>query len=851
MTKSSAHNGAAAANSEAARAELESNPFRSQVMRLVREMASAWARGECPRAEDYLARYPDLCGNPEAAVRLIYEEVCLREDLGQRVSPQEVVSRFPQWQAELEVLLDCHQLLNAAEEPSFPEVGETLGGFRLLAVLGSGAEGRVYLGSQSPLADRPVVLKVTQREGQEHLALARLQHTHIVPLYTAEDYLSENLRLLCMPYLGGAVLSQLLDGLQGLSPGQRTGLDLVRALDQAQASVPVVVPATGPARQFLALASYPHAVCWIGACLADALHYAHERGLVHLDLKPSNVLITNDGQPMLLDFHLARASLLANDAPPPCLGGTPGYMSPEQRAAMAAVRWRRPVPAAVDARSDVYSLGLVLYETLGGDALAAGSGAPPNLCARNPQVSPGLADILGKCLAPQACDRYATAGALAADLRRYLSDLPLKGVSNRNWRERWHKWRRRKPHALGLAGLMLAMVLTLLAAGGVLLQQNDQRLRHAEAALAAGRAEMQSGHGAQAVQTLMRGLDLARGAPGGGELTRLLECDLRRARRALAAQQLHAAADRMRFLLDADSLAHRELQALETQCGKIWQARELILDNSQTALEPEMEQRLRTDLLDLAILWADLRVRLTEGDHQTRRDALQVLAEAETLFGPSQALFRERQAHAQALELPEVAQAAAFDMSTIAPKTAWDHYALGRFLLRTGQLDAAAAALQQAVDLQPSSFWPHFYAGLCACRMQQHAQAIAAFTACLTIAPDSAPCYHNRALAEAALGRLDRALSDCSRALDHEPRLAAAALNRGVLHYRQQRYAEAIADLERALACGADPGTIHYNLALAYLGQQDRRAALTCAERALQHNPGHQSARELLTRLQR
>src|SRR4029079_17314617 len=105
--------------------------------------------------------------------------------------------------------------------------------------------------------------------------------------------------------------------------------------------------------------SYVESVVWLGGCLADGLAHAHERGVLHRDLKPANVLLTDEGQPMLLDFNLAEDAR-AGGPGAAAVGGTLGYMAPEHLEAY------RGSPRAVDARSDLYSLGVILFELLTG-----------------------------------------------------------------------------------------------------------------------------------------------------------------------------------------------------------------------------------------------------------------------------------------------------------------------------------------------------------------------------------------------------------------------------------------------------------------------------------------------------
>jgi serine/threonine protein kinase/Tfp pilus assembly protein PilF len=805
---------------------------------LVAQMADAWRRGERRPAEEYLARHPELRRHPEGAVRVIYEEVCLREGLGAAVPVSEVVRRFPQWRAELELLLDCHGLLRPPRPTVLPEAGETLGDYRLLAELGRGSLGRVFLASQPALADRPLVLKVTPSQGHEHLSLARLQHTHIVPLYAAHEFPDRNLRVLCMPYLGGLPLAQVLARLEGRPPGQRDGRSLVEALDQAPAASEAGTD-RGPARAFLARVSYAEAVCWVGACLADALAYAHERGLVHLDIKPSNVLLAADGQPLLLDFHLAREPVRAGEMAPDWLGGTRGSMSPEQQAALAAVRDGRPVPADVDGRSDVYSLGLLLYEVLAGPVPQAGP--LPRLHRRNPQAGLALSDLIHKCLERDPRRRYPGAAALADDLRRQLRNLPLNGVRNRSLGERWRKWRRRRPNALALAVLWLVVLAGTAGVGVAGLTLRAEQAREVLAALAEGRRQLEDREYAEAMRTLSRGLDLAEGVPGEKALAGELGRQLRRARRGLAAENLHHLAEELRFrFADAPPAAAIDLgrgRALDRHCGEVWDQRDLLADRA-APVAPETEAAIPEDLGDLALFRADLRVRLAPA---ARRDAARAgaardLAEAEALCGPSPALARARRAYAGEAG-PELDPA---------PRTAHDYCALGRSLLQEGRPAEAAAALDRAVELHSGGFWPNFYQGVCAFRRGRYDEAVAGFRVCVALAPRRAECFYNRGLAREQLGLKAAALRDYDRAVELDPGFAPAALNRGLLHYAEGRYARARADLLRAAELGADPAAVRYDLALVALAEKDWAGARASLEQALEQDPGHARARELL-----
>jgi tetratricopeptide (TPR) repeat protein len=268
-------------------------------------------------------------------------------------------------------------------------------------------------------------------------------------------------------------------------------------------------------------------------------------------------------------------------------------------------------------------------------------------------------------------------------------------------------------------------------------------------------------------------------------------------------------------------------------------------------LTPEAARRLEMDLLELAILWANLRVRLAPERQSAlrRREALDVLAEAEAQFGSHAVLERERQSYAEALGLDDLARTAARRGATLVPGTAWEHYALGRSLFDAGDLEAAVRQFAASSNLQPQDLWSRFSLGLCAYRLRHFDAAVAAFDVCVALAPRTAECYYNRARAHAALGHTEAALGDYDHALALAPDLAVAALNRGVLLFRQGRYPEALADFQRALAGKVRPAIVHYNLALTYLAQNNHGAASTNLQAALRLAPGEKAFHDLECRL--
>lgn len=318
----------------------------------------------------------------------------------------------------------------APADPLSIEPGGRIGEFVVERTLGKGGFGVVYLARQISL-DRHVALKVVAGEGGaadgEGRSLARLEHDHIVQVYAEAFDPVLRVRLLCMQYVAGTTLSTLARELNKFRPGRWTGPDLLAVLDNLGLPPVLFDPQAMRDRDRLAAADHVEAVCRIGEQIARALEHAHERGVLHRDVKPANVLVSRYGRPLLADFNLATRD--ADDTA--AFGGTLAYMAPEH---LDAFNPECNTPhEAVDAGSDLYSLCVVLWELSSGDRpfpspggtierdelpgalrklAAQRRGTPP----QNPPLDRRLRRALARGLSPEPTDRYASAGHLAETL---------------------------------------------------------------------------------------------------------------------------------------------------------------------------------------------------------------------------------------------------------------------------------------------------------------------------------------------------------------------------------------------------------------------------------------------------
>ena len=353
-------------------------------------------------------------------------------------------------------------------------MGETLDDFDLLTRLGRGAFATVFLARQQSM-QRLVALKVSADRGNEPQTMALLDHPHIVRVFDQRRLPDRRIRLLYMQYVPGGTLQSVVDAIKRLPPSMRTGVRLLEVIDQALSERGESPPTDSPLRDRLATASWPQVVCWLGSRLAVALAYAHQRGVLHRDVKPANVLLTADGTPKLADFNISYCSKVEGASAAAYFGGSLAYMSPEQLEACNPAHERDADD--LDARSDIYSLGVLLWELLTGSRPfpdcppssdwtrtlatmldARRSGVAAEQVAQLPRdCPPGLKQILLGCLAEDRDKRWRSAAQLSRQLELALEPQVMRLLRPRPGA--WRNWVRRYPLAAMFAACLAPNVV--------------------------------------------------------------------------------------------------------------------------------------------------------------------------------------------------------------------------------------------------------------------------------------------------------------------------------------------------------------------------------------------------------
>jgi serine/threonine protein kinase/tetratricopeptide (TPR) repeat protein len=759
-------------------------------------------------------------------------------------------------------------------------------GYDILAELGRGGMGVVYKARDRRL-QRLVALKMVlagahagavglARFRAEAEAAAKLTHANIVQIYETGEH--EGRPFFSLEFVDGGSLEQRLAG----NP------------------------------------TNPRAAAELIETLARAMQVAHERGIVHRDLKPANILLArlssqssivrtrgSDSQslppdhwsrattPKIADFGLAKH--LDDDSSQTKSGtilGTPSYMAPEQ----AEGRSRDVGPAA-----DIYALGAILYELLvGRPPFRAGNPidtirqvveqepVPPRQL--EPRVPLDLQTICLKCLEKMPTRRFATAGALADDLRRFIDGDPIQARPTPGWERAW-KWAKRRPAAVALLAVstlaVVAMVLFIawhnISLRGKLdtaiNQERRARQREMDALaqhrLALVQQEAQKLYDSARVAVAARDwtaarLDLEKAlltiggesalqtvkAPAEELLDHVKkELSVEAARRASG--QRHASyvklRDQAQFLgtlytgMDLAANLQAARASVEAALGVygVVAGRE-----GPPELDPYLSAPERASVLEdcaaLLLIFAETQAQSSSSAGQAEREqflqkALLGLDQAQRLGAPRRACELRRARYLRLLGHETEAKKAELAAAKTALSNVVDHFLMADELYRREQFAEAIHEFDHVLAQKPGHFWAQYLGALCLLRQQRPAEARALLSACMAQRSDFVWLYLVRGFAQEELQAWPEADADFEKAAaiasDDNARYVLA-VNRGVLRIRTGRIDDAIRDLSTAIKLKPEAYQAFVNLAQAYRASGKLAQALEPLNRAIELQPG-------------
>jgi tetratricopeptide (TPR) repeat protein len=753
----------------------------------------------------------------------------------------------------VEILLRAHQASNSLIDGPAPDVvatiddpiterpGTVIGPYKLMEQIGEGGMGLVFVAEQTHPVRRKVALKVIK---------PGMDTRHVVARFEAER---QALALMDHPNI-----AKVLDGGETASGRPYFVMELVKGV---------------PITQYCddnRLTPRERLELFVPVC--EAVQHAHQKGIIHRDLKPSNVLVaSHDGKPVVrvIDFGVAKAVGQRLTEKTVYTGlvqmiGTPLYMSPEQ-AGMSSLD--------VDTRSDIYSLGVLLYELLTGTTpfdqerlgaagydeirriireeeparpstrLSTLAQAASTVCANRRSDPRTLSRLIRgeldwvvmKALDKDRNRRYETASAFAADVQRYLRDEPVQAFPPSAW-YRCRKFARRNKGRLAAAGILLLFLVFLGGVAGWVAADRAARRKDAER-----RAEMALAKASDLLRQERWSEALNYAEQAEAVLVASASAELRGQAGRLR-QDLEMAQDleQARLMWSFRPDGHHDIAANDAAFAEAFQRYQLDVDalDIREAAQRVQVSAIRQQLIGALDYWALIGKRQEQQGRKVhdwqRRLAVARAADPDRWRNRLRDALAENDARA----LEEVLQSASVDDW---PPATVD--LLGHLARRTAVAGQAADLLRRAQQRKPSDFWINVtLSGLLNEQPRLREDALHYAGIAVALRPQSAQAHANLAGYFAQLGKWDESIAECHTALAIDPNCDTAHGNLGNALSHQGNWDEAVVEHRKALAIDPNDAITHYNLGQTLLEQNRRDEAIDCFRKAIALDPNYAEA---------
>lgn len=695
---------------------------------------------------------------------------------GERVDPAAFAARFPEHEADLLLALDALLALEdtRSREDVDGAVPARIGSYRVVRQIGRGGMGVVLEAVEEPLGRR-VALKILPPEQMES-AVARERFRREAKLASQLDHAG-----IATIFGTGVDADQPWIAMRFVE-GESLAQKIAQARDRDDPCIRLDPPASSGRERTLRVAD-----CLAGVALA--LQYAHDRGIVHRDVKPSNIVITPDGAPVLLDFGLAigaesDAATLTRTGQ---TAGTPAYLPPE------LVSGERARP---DALSDLYALGVTLYECLTlrrpfeeptQIALyrAIASGVTSNVRAHNRDIPRDLAVVVATAMEREPARRYSSAAALATDLEAVAAGRPILARPV-PFHGRILRWARREPRQATLVSLLAIAVVGLAVFGGSWWSSRDR-------VLAANRMDRDRRY----EQDLQDGYaNLA---------TRRVENAERNFSHALSLRpdSIEALVGRAVVLIED----HREVEAdtllASAPDSSAMEAMRAVAKGRSPDLDLGAEWLANASSIELFVDGMRISKQAEIGPRNERKATFQLASarftEAVNRSPGARAFYQVKRAFSARDAGDEAGvRSAAAALIALWPDSARAVFTAGN-ALTTFDRSAAAPFLRRSIELDPTWGPPHQLLGNVHYFAKEYHQSIVELHEAIRLDPRDVHAYNTLALANEALGCTDDARAAYESALALRPGMFEAWNNLGNLELKLWNHEAALQSLRMAI----------------------------------------------------